>query len=295
MKKQTAIILLIIVTVIWGGGFIGIKMALNLGVSVGLLNMIRGFIFSLLVLIFFPQAVLHMSKPQLKIGLLVGVFNFGGFILQCIGAQYTTPSNSSFLTTTNVVMVPILAWAMYKLRPKIKNFVAIAVCLAGMAILTGALSAKFVLNVGDLYTIAGAFFFALSIVMLAKPPEGGHFAAGAFLLGVTLFLGSAVYFFTVEGGVVPNIDWRLAILPILYLSIGSNFIAQTLQIVAQRHLSASTASLIMVLEGVFGSIFSILFGYEPFTLSLLLGGALIIFSLILSELQILPKNKKRIK
>ncbi|MEG1782217.1 MAG: DMT family transporter, partial [Oscillospiraceae bacterium] len=152
-----------------------------------------------------------------------------------------------------------------------------------------------VLNVGDLYTIAGAFFFALSIVMLAKPPEGGHFAAGAFLLGVTLFLGSAVYFFTVEGGVVPNIDWRLAILPILYLSIGSNFIAQTLQIVAQRHLSASTASLIMVLEGVFGSIFSILFGYEPFTLSLLLGGALIIFSLILSELQILPKNKKRIK
>ncbi|MEG1783160.1 MAG: EamA family transporter, partial [Oscillospiraceae bacterium] len=146
MKKQTAIILLIIVTVIWGGGFIGIKMALNLGVSVGLLNMIRGFIFSLLVLIFFPQAVLHMSKPQLKIGLLVGVFNFGGFILQCIGAQYTTPSNSSFLTTTNVVMVPILAWAMYKLRPKIKNFVAIAVCLAGMAILTGALSAKFVLN-----------------------------------------------------------------------------------------------------------------------------------------------------
>lgn len=290
MKKQTAIFLLVIVTVIWGGGFVATKLALNLGVTVGLLNMIRGLVFCLLMLMIFPKPIIHMSKPQLKAGLLVGFFNFGGFILQCIGAQYTTPSNSSFLTTTNVVMVPFLAWILYKMRPKIKNFIAIFICLIGMAILTGMFQSQITINVGDVYTVAGAFSFALSIVMLAKPPEGGHFAASAFLMGLTLFLGSTVYFVVAEGAKMPAIDWKLAILPVLYLSIGSNFIAQTLQIVAQKHLTASTASLIMVLEGVFGSIFSIMFGFEPFTFSLLLGGSFILASLVISEVQF-KKNK----
>ena len=87
------------------------------------------------------------------------------------------------------------------------------------------------------------------------------------------------------------VNWKEAILPILYLSIGSNFIAQSMQIVAQRHLSASTASLVMMLEGVFGSVFSILFGFEKFTLGLLTGGGLILASLIISEVQIIKAKK----
>ena len=90
------------------------------------------------------------------------------------------------------------------------------------------------------------------------------------------------------------VAWTKVILPVLYLSIGSNFIAQSLQIVAQRHLSASTACLILMLEGVFGSIFSVLFGYEPFTINLLLGGGLIVCSLVLSEIQFVKKKDKGI-
>jgi drug/metabolite transporter (DMT)-like permease len=64
-----------------------------------------------------------------------------------------------------------------------------------------------------------------------------------------------------------------------------------MQIVAQRYLSASTACLILMLEGVFGSVFSVLFGYEPFTANLLLGGGLIVCSLILSEIQVVKKKE----
>lgn len=291
MKKQTAILLLIIVTIIWGGGFVAIKQALDYGVSDGLLNMIRGLIFSVLVFVSFPKAVLNMSREQMKNGLLVGTFNFLGFILQAVGAIYTTPSNSSFLTTTNVVMVPFLAWALYKVRPKMRNLLAVVVCMCGMAVLTGALNTRFVLNIGDRYTIAGAFFFTMSIVLLAKQPAGSHFARGAFLMGFTLFAGSRIYAFAIEGVNIAACDWNRAIWPILYLSVGSNFVAQSLQIIAQKHLSASTASLVMMLEGVFGSAFSIMFGYENFTLSLLVGGALILCSLVLSEMQIVKKKR----
>ena len=291
MKKQTAILLLVIVTVIWGGGFVAIKLSLDSGVSAGMLNMIRGFIFTVIVFAIFPGQVLGMSKAQLKNGLLVGLFNCIGFVLQAIGALYTTPSNSSFLTTTNVVMVPFLAWLLYKNKPKPRNIVAVFICMAGMAVLTDIVNVGLRLNIGDVYTIAGALGFGLSIVLLAKQPEGGHFAAGAFLLGLTLFLGGAFYMVVFENASFAAVNWKEAILPILYLSIGSNFIAQSMQIVAQRHLSASTASLVMMLEGVFGSVFSILFGFEKFTLGLLTGGGLILASLIISEVQIIKAKK----
>ncbi len=292
MKKQTAVAMLIITTVIWGGGFVATKIILDTGFPPGLLNVVRGFIFSLLVFCFFPKQIIHMSKEQLKIGILIGTFNFLGFLLQTIGAQYTTPSNSSFITTTNVVMVPLIAWAIYKIKPRLKVFVAVFICLLGMAILSGIFNTNFIINIGDIYTLLCAFSFALAIVMLAKPPEGGHFAAGAFLLGLTLFLGSLIYFFIFERSEVFVIDYKTVVMPILYLAIGSSFIAQTMQVMAQKYLSASTSSLIFLLEGVFGSIFSILFGFEKFTFNLAIGGSLILISLILSEIEVPLIRKK---
>ncbi|MBE6866655.1 MAG: DMT family transporter [Oscillospiraceae bacterium] len=291
MKKSTAILMLIIVTVIWGGGFIGIKMALDGGMTAGTLNMARGFIFTAIVFGAFHQHILNMSKAELLNGILVGTFNALGFITQAVGALYTTPSNSSFLTTTNVVMVPFMAWAIFKVRPKLRNLVAVAVCMAGMGVLTGAFETEFILNIGDLYTVIGALFFGLSIVFLAKQPEGGHFSTGAFMMGITLFMAGAVYTVLFENISLAAIPWAKVIWPVLYLAVGSNFVAQSMQIVAQRYLSASTACLILMLEGVFGSVFSVMFGYEPFTMNLLLGGGLIVCSLILSEVQVVKKKE----
>ncbi len=291
MKKQTAIIMLVVVTVIWGGGFVATKLALDSGVSAGILNMIRGLVFSVLIFVFFSKDILTMSKEQLRIGLFVGIFNFMGFILQTIGAMYTAPSNSSFLTTTNVVMVPFLSWIILKSKPKMRNLISVVVCMTGMGVLTGIFATEFILNIGDVYTVAGAFFFALSIVLLAKQPENGHFAASAFLMGITLFFGGAIYAFFIEHASFTVVDWKNAILPILYLAVGSNFIAQTVQIIGQRYVPATTASLIFMLEGVFGAVFSIIWGFEQFTFNLLIGGGLILCSLILSEMPIIRKKR----
>lgn len=292
MKKQTAIFILIIVTIIWGNGFVATKMALDMGVTPGIMNAVRGLIFAVLIFVAFPKQIMSMNREEFKIGIIVGTFNFVGFILQTIGAIYTAPSSSSFLTTTNVVMVPFLSWIAFKQRPKAKNFIAVGFCMVGMAILTGILSQGVSLNKGDLYTLGCAFAFAMSIVLLAKPVEGGHFAASAFLIAFTHFIGSLLYFFVAEKAYIPQIDWKIAILPVLYLGIFSSFIAQTLQVMVQKYITASTASLIMMLEGVWGSVFSIMFGYENFTMNLLVGGLFIVASLVLSEIQLVKKRNK---
>ncbi len=291
MKKSTASGLMFIVTVIWGGGFVATKLALDAGIPRGMLNMLRGAIFATLTFAAFPKKILGMTKEILTAGFLVGVFNRGGFVLQAIGAMYTTPSNSAFLTTSNVVIVPIWAWVIYKIKPTFRNIAAIAVCMTGMGVLSGVFNSRVTVNIGDVYTVAGAIVYAVAIVLLSKQPADSHFSQSAFLMGVTMFLGGLICFILFDDKtVLATIDVKSAILPVLYLSAGSNFIANSLQIVSQKHLPATTASLIMMLEGVFGSIFSIMWGFEKFTLGLVTGGGLILLSLVISEINFKKKT-----
>ena len=293
MKKQTAILVMLLVTIIWGGGFVAIKIALDMGVTVGLMNMIRAAMFTVLVFAFFHQHIVHMTKDEFKVGLLAGAANMMGFVLQSIGAQYTTLSNSAFLTTTNVVMIPFMAWVLMKRKPVAKNYIAVAICMVGTAVLAGVFQNGLSFNIGDLYSLACAFGFGLSIVFLAMQKSESHFAVGAFMVAVTHFLGGAFYFVFAEGMHMPQIDWKLAILPLIYLGVGSSFMAQSLQVAAQKYVNPSTASLVLMFESVFGSIFSIMFGFEQFTFNLLIGGSLIVASLVVSEVDFKTLKKKK--
>lgn len=274
---------MLLVTVIWGGGFVATKLSLDFGVTVGITNMVRGGIFTLLVLVFFHRQIFAMKLSEFKIGLLAGTANMAGFLLQTIGTQYTTLSNSAFLTTTNVVMIPFMAWVLMKKKPQPKNFAAVAVCMLGTAVLAGVFESGLSFNIGDIYTLACSFAFGLSIVFLAMQKSESHFAAGAFMMGLTHFIGGAMYFVFAEGAHLPALDWKIAILPVLYLGVCSSFVAQSLQVAAQKYVNPSTASLVLMFESVFGSIFSIMFGFEKFTLNLLIGGSLIVVSLVVSE------------
>ena len=96
MSKQTAIMIMLLETVIWGGGFPATQLALDFGVTVGITNMVRGAIFTVLVFAVFHRQILTMKKKDIKIGLFAGTANVLAFLLQTIGTQYTTLSNSAF-------------------------------------------------------------------------------------------------------------------------------------------------------------------------------------------------------
>ncbi|MBR5251458.1 MAG: DMT family transporter [Oscillospiraceae bacterium] len=293
MSKQSAILIMLLVTLIWGGGFPATKLSLDFGVTVGIINMVRGAIFTVLVFCVFNRQIVKIKKADLKIGLLAGTANVLAFLLQTIGTQYTTLSNSAFLTTTNVIMIPFMAWVLMKRKPRARNFAAMAVCMMGTAVLAGVFHSGLSFNIGDIYTLLCAFFYGLSIVFVAMQKTETHFAVSAFMMGLTHFLGGLFYFIFAEGAHIPALEWKVAILPVLYLGIFSSFLAQSLQILSQRYVSPNTASLVFMFESVFGSIFSIAFGFEQFTPSLVLGGGLIITSLVISEVDF--GGRKKIK
>jgi drug/metabolite transporter (DMT)-like permease len=69
-----------------------------------------------------------------------------------------------------------------------------------------------------------------------------------------------------------------------YLALACSIIAILLQVAGQRYISATTASLILLLEPVFATLFSVLLGLEDIDLYKVTGGALILISLYTTTL-----------
>lgn len=281
MEKKRALyadLSLLFVAIVWGSGFVVTKNALDHVTPYYLLAF--RFVLSTLLLggIFFKR-IRNAKLTDIKSGILVGLFLFGGFATQTVGLNYTTAGKQAFITATNVVMVPFIYWAISKKKPDNYEVFGAILCFVGIGILS--LDESLSMGYGDFLTLICAVFFALHIATV------GHFAKDAdpFVLSVVqlgtaaiLSIASAVIF---EPRMV-EIQSK-AIVPIIYLAIFSTSLAFLIQTVAQRYTTSVHTAIILSLEAVFGSILAIIFLKEPFTIRFLIGCLSILISVIISE------------
>ena len=296
MTKTIANFLLFFIAALWGSGFVVTKIAVNAYLTAGFITFSRGLLFALFAFIFFYKRILKMNKDAFKVGLVVGLLNVGGYLTQTVGIKYTTPSNNAFLTSTYVVFLPLVAWIFYKKRLKVQKLIAIILCLLGTAILTNVFANGLSFNKGDLLSLLCAVFYASSIAFLSYSAKTTDYAVVAFMIALVQTIGGFAYFIVIEKASTVGVNWSEVILPVLYMGIMCSFVAQTIQVIAQKHTSATTAGLIMMLEGLFGSIFSVAYGFEPFTIQLAVGGLIIMGSLSMMEVdwtRLINRNFKR--
>lgn len=187
-------------------------------------------------------------------GLLCGLCLFGGEALQQFGFVHDTEvGKSGFLTALYIVFVPLIGLLLGKrVAPTI--WAAVAVAVFGLWFLCIP-EEGFSIATGDLYVLACAVVFSLHILVIS------HFVTrvdGVELSMMQFFCGSliaCVAMLTTETPTLPGLE---AALPaILWAGIMSNGIAYTLQIVGQRGMNDTVASLILSLE----SVFSVLAGW----------------------------------
>ena len=293
MTRPIANILLFFIAAIWGSGFVVTKVAVNANLTPGFITFSRGLLFAIFAFIVFHKRILKMSKEAFKAGLVGGLLNVAGYLTQTVGIQFTKPSNNAFLTSTYIVFLPVVAWVFYKKKLKVQKLIAIVLCLFGTAVLTNVFSNALTLNIGDFYSLLCAMFYAGSIAFLSYSAKTSDYAVVAFMIAVVQTIGGFAFFVIVEKASTSGVNWTEVVLPLLYMGIVCSFVAQTIQVVAQKHTSATTAGLIMMLEGLFGSVFSVAFGLEHFTLQLAIGGIIIMGSLSMMEVnwtRILNRN-----
>ncbi len=187
-----------------------------------------------------------VSKMLVVGGVCCGCLLFLASILQQIGIMYTTVGKSGFITAMYIVIVPVLSIFLKK-RAGIKIWLSVVLAVVGLYFLCmspGSIS----LQKGDVLTFLCAIVFSFHILTVdyfAPRIDGVKLSCIQF---ATCGLLSAIGMFLFE---TPTIEAVLeAWLPILYAGALSSGVAYTLQIVGQRGMNPTVASLLMSMESV---------------------------------------------
>ena len=247
MNRSEAILLGI--TAIWGFTFPAMKISLNYLPPLLFLAYRFG-IASILMLLVFRSRVLKLET--LREGVILGITLFLGHGFQIVGLEYTTASNSAFITSLYVVFTPFIAYFLLGDKIKARDTISLAVALTGLYLISGA---SFNFNRGDFLTVLCALSFAFQIVLVQKFGEKDYLSL-AFWQIAWNFVLALLFAILFEPLVIPEdpLPW----MGILYTSIFATVVAFTLQIKHQRNTQAHRAALIYSAEPIFGHISSFL-------------------------------------
>ena len=284
MKKWLAIGGLILVTVIWGGGFVASDMALG-SMKPFQIMMVRFLLASVLMgMISMGQhkkeGKLEKRAGAIKAGILMGIALFAGFALQIIGLQYTTPSKNAFLTALNVVIVLFIAFIILKKKVGMKGIIGAIMSVIGVALLS--LNGNLTLSLGDGLTLLCAVGFAFQIFFTGEFVKKYPASVLNMVQMITAFVLSAVslVIFGENDFQVTTQGW----LSVLYLGVISTTVCYLLQTACQKYVDETKAAIVLSMESVFGTIFSIIILHEVITLRMVIGCAIILAAVIISNL-----------
>lgn len=239
------------------------------------------FRFGIATLVSFPLAVRHLGEVRsrraayAKAGLIAGVVNTVGFLVLSAALQRTTASNTAFLSSLFVVIVPTLAALLARRMPRPPVLVGIALAVAGSFLLSGA---DLAIGLGDALAVADAFVASAHILAVA------HFAprlrALPFNLAQLLVAALAVVPVAVVGGV-----GRLAagaVVAAVWCGVAQGA-ALGLQVAAQRSVDSTSSALILLLVPVSGAALGYVLVDDRLGAVGLVGAGLIVAAVLVAE------------
>lgn len=268
---------LLLSTIIWGSSFVMMKNVTDV-ISVSYLLALRFTIGTIFMVLFCYKDLKKMSKHDLVVGIGIGIILFLGFFVQTVGITDTTPGKNAFLTATYCVLVPFVYWIVDKHRPDIYAFVAAFMCIFGIGMVS--LTQTLTIGFGDFWTLVSSVFYALQIVAIAKFARGKNpMVMTTLQLATCMVLSWMVVFMTNGISSMPFNSW----VSVFLLGVFASAVGTLLQNYGQQGTDASTASLLLSLEAVFGVLFSVLLYHEIVTVKMFIGFACIFGAVIVSE------------
>lgn len=284
MKSFAACLLLLFAAMAWGSGFAVTKSALDVLPPVFVLLLRFGF-GGLAMLPFIWRRLRRASRQTWRAGIVIGVFLFLGHYFQTLGLQHTTAGKSAFLSAIYVVMVPFLVWAAGKRIPTQWNITAAFLCLAGVGVIS--LNEGLTVGIGEGLTLLGGVCFALQITTANLCAQECDMTVVTWItMLVTVACAAPV---TVLCEPLPEAMSLPVLLPVLYLAIVCSALAFTAQNVGIKYAPPAVATILMSMESVFGCLTGVLLLHEVVSRRMLIGCAIILLSLLLSNL----KSRKR--
>jgi drug/metabolite transporter (DMT)-like permease len=244
-----ALVLLLVVTAVWGVTFVQVKDALELYPLFAFLA-VRFAIASLALGPIAGRRLVTLGREGWRAGLGLGLLLAAGYWLQTAGLERTTVSNTGFVTGLYVVFTPLFAYVLFRLRVGAAVAAGVLLSVTGLALLAGVGVGS---PAGDALVLAGSAVYSLQIALMeryAPRHDPLAFTFAEMLAAFAAFTAIALALGQVElprGWTV----WAALLVTGLFAS-ALGFVVQTW---AQRRLSAARTALAFAMEPAWTALF----------------------------------------
>ena len=207
-------------------------------------------------------------------GFIGGIFLGIGFAAYVFSMYTTTVANTNFIITTETIFLAVFGYFFLKEKIDLITFIAIILGMSGVLLIVGSslsiqTSEQFI---GNIVAFIMPISFAILVIIIRKYPNvdmvPAQFIAGVF---------AAIIGYVIAGKLSISLhDLFLASLA-GFFQIGFGFIFIT---VGSQTTPSAVVGVLMLTEAVFGPLWAWLFINEIPPSSVLLGGGIIIFSIL---------------
>lgn len=297
MQLRNSFLLLLTAT-IWGTAFVAQSVGMDY-VGPFTFNMLRCLIGGIVLIpyIFLSNKVSGSEKKRIEEretksekktlitgGICCGILLALAMNFQQVGIQYTTVGRAGFITACYIIIVPLIGMTFFGKKCRSTIWAAVVLALIGLYLLC--ITEEFDIGQGDFLVLICSFLFSLHILVI------DHFSPlvdGVKMSCVQFFVAgivSGIPAFLTENVVWGNIlaAWQ----PVLFAGVLSCGIAYTLQIVGQKNMNPTVASLILSLESCIAVLAGWIILGENLTLKEMLGCIFMFAAIVLAQL---PERK----
>lgn len=221
-----------------------------------------------------------VTKTELACGSVLGLIVFIASNVQQLGIAGTTTAKAGFFTAMYVIFVPILSIFLGK-RAKKMIWLCVALSIVGLYMLSMK-GGRVSLNLSDGLELLSGLCFAVHIMYVGyRSPrcDGVVFAMIQFAVSSAL---SLIFALILEHPGIEDIG--LAIFPLLYAGILSSGVAFTLQIIGQKNLNPTLASILMCFESVISAVAGWIFLHQRLSALEMMGCAVLFAAILLATL-----------
>lgn len=288
-RNLLGMLLLLITATVWGIAFVAQSVGMDY-LNAFSFNCIRNLIGVVVLLPVFmitrSRVKVYKTKDLLIGGLICGTTLCIASNFQQMGIEHSTVGKSAFITTLYIILVPVLGLFL-KRKVSAQVWVSVVFAMIGLFLLCMK-NESFSLEIGDIYLILCAFFFSLQIMAVdyyVQKVDGIALSIMQFAV-TAIFSGIGMIFTEIPSWS----DITASAVPLLYAGGISCGIGYTLQIIGQKYVSATVASLIMSLESVIAALAAWAILHEVLSPKELAGCGLVFVAVILTQLP-LPHRK----
>lgn len=230
------------------------------------------------------------NKTLLAGALLCGLANFIAGSLQQVGIVYTTAGKAGFITSMDIVIVPIL---LIFLKKKVAPATWLGVAIACFGLYLLCITEGFTIQLGDGLVMGCAVAYSFQILLIDRYSERVDpvkLSCLQFLWAGILSGAVALFAETIDPQAI--IDCAV---PIIYVAILEVSVAFTLQVVGQKYTPPAIAAIIMSLEALFSAVCGALFLGETMSTKETLGCGLMLLAFIVAQIPEMKRGKTELE